>query len=95
MSKECETESILVEVLTASGCGRCQQTKKLAKNVIAEFNDARIQYRELNVVEDIDYAVKLGVMSTPAIALNGELVFPGPPSRDRLYQAISARLAKG
>jgi len=93
MSKTCGAESVRVEVLTASECGRCQQTKVLARSVIAEFNDARIQYSELNVVADIDYAVKLGVMSTPAIALNGELVFGGPPSRNKLYQAISVHLA--
>jgi thiol-disulfide isomerase/thioredoxin len=78
----------VVEVLTASGCGRCQKTKTLAKAVIAELNDSRVSYREINVVEEIDYAVRLGVMSTPAIALDGELVFAAPPSKAKLRQAI-------
>lgn len=85
--------TVLVEVLTASGCGRCQQTKALAKTVITEFVETDIQYREINVVDEIDYAVKLGVMSTPAIALNGKLVFPAQPSANKLRQAISERLA--
>lgn len=85
--------SVVVEVLTASGCGRCQKARALAGDVIAELGgDKRIQYREINVLEEIDYAVKLGVMRTPAIALNGELVFPAPPSRARLRQAIVDRL---
>jgi len=84
--------NVLVEVLTASGCGRCQQIRSLAKEVITELDDGRIRYREINVVEDIDYAVQLGVLSTPAIALNGELVFSAPPSKARLRRAILQRL---
>ena len=67
MSVETESQSVLVEVLTASGCGRCQKIKALTKEVIAELNDDRVRYQEINVVDDIDYAVRLGVMSTPAL----------------------------
>lgn len=84
----------LVEVLTASGCGRCLKTKTLARAVIAELNDSRVQYREINVVAEIDYAVKLGVMSTPAIAVDGKLVFATPPSRAKLRGAILGRLGE-
>lgn len=85
---------MFVEVLTASGCGRCQKTKTLAKEVIADLNDSRVSYREINVVEEIDYAVRLGVMSTPAIALDGELVFAAPPSKAKLRRAILDRLGE-
>lgn len=85
-------DGVLVEVLTASGCGRCQKIKSLAKEVIADLNDSRVCYREINVVDEIDYAVRLGVLSTPAIALDGELVFPAPPSKARLRRAILDRL---
>lgn len=96
MSKDSERGQVLMEVLTASGCGRCQQTKTLAREVIAQIEEndegVDIQYREINVVEEIDYAVKLGVMSIPAIAINGELVFPAPPSATKLRQAILERI---
>lgn len=92
MSGESESEHVLVEVLTASGCSRCQKAKDLAKKVIAELPDTAIQYREINVVEEIDYAVALGVLSTPTIAINGELVFPALPSASKLRQAILQRL---
>lgn len=92
MSKKTESERLLVEVLTASGCGRCQKAKDLARTVIAEFSEANIQYHEVNVVEDIDYAVELGVVSTPAIAINGELVFPALPSAAKLRHAIHQRM---
>lgn len=87
-----DQNGVLVEVLTASGCGRCQKARSLAQEAVAELNNARVQYREINVVEEIDYAVQLGVLSTPAIALNGELVFAAPPSKAKLRLAILARL---
>lgn len=92
MSKEPESEHLWVEVLTASGCARCQKAKDLVRAVIAELPGAHIHYREINVVDEIDYAVRLGVMSTPAIALGGKLVFPAPPSKAKLRRAILDRL---
>lgn len=86
------TTQLTVEVLTAPGCSHCQRAKTLAKEVIAELDDDRLQYREINVVEEIDYAVALGVLSTPAIALDGELVFSSPPSAAKLRLAILERL---
>ena len=86
------TTQLTVEVLTAPGCSHCQRAKTLAKEVIAELDDDRLQYREINVVEEIDYAVALGVLSTPAIALDGELVFSSPPSATKLRLAILERL---
>ena len=82
----------MVEVLTTSGCGRCQKVKTLARDVIAKLGDHRVHYREINVVEEIDYAVALGVLSTPAIALNGQLVFTSAPSTANLRKAIEQRL---
>lgn len=82
------TKQLIVEVLTASGCSRCQRTKTMAREVIAALDDDRLQYREINVVEEIDYAVELGVLSTPAIALNGKLMFSSHPSAAKLRQAI-------
>lgn len=86
-------KQVLVEVLTASGCARCQRAKEITKAVIAEYPEANIHYYEINVVESIDYAVELGVVSTPAIALNGKLVFTSTPSIKQLCQAIREHLA--
>lgn len=84
--------AVAVEVLTGSGCGYCQKAITLVREVIDELGDTRVHCREVNVVEEIDYAVRLGVLSTPAIALNGELVFATPPSRTKLRRAILQRL---
>lgn len=89
-----DQHTVIVEVLTASGCGHCQKARALVKETIAELGDHQVQYREINVVEEIDYAVRLGLLSTPAIALDGKLVFPAPPSKAKLRQAILDRLGE-
>ncbi len=76
---------LLIEVLTASGCSRCQQIKDLAKRLISEHPEGLFEYREVNVVEEIDYAVSLGVLSTPAVAIDGVLSFT---SEKKLRKAL-------
>jgi len=43
----------------------------------------------------MDYAVELGVMAPPAIAIDGELVFPALPTPDRLREELIRRLEPG
>ncbi|MEX2352868.1 MAG: thioredoxin family protein, partial [Gammaproteobacteria bacterium] len=74
--------------------GYCQKAMALVREVIDELGDNRVHYREVNVVDEIDYAVQLGVLSAPAIVLNGELVFPSPPAKAKLRQAILKRLGE-
>lgn len=87
---------VLVEVLTAFGCGHCEKAQALVQSVVDEFQEDQARYRAVNVVEEIDYAVQLQVLSTPAIAIDGELSFASLPSPKMLRAAIDARLqAKG
>ncbi len=86
-------ETVRIELLTASGCGRCTQTRYRLRRAIAAFDDARVELHEVDVVDEIDYAVSLGVLTTPAIAINGELIFSGTPTEDQLLKAIVERLA--
>jgi len=85
---------LCVELLTASGCAGCQSAKALVKAVLAELADPRIVYREVNAIEQIDYAVRLHVARVPAIVLGGELVFPALPGKRELRHAIQARLQR-
>lgn len=62
--------------------------------MVAELGNERIEWREVSVIEELDYAVELGVLSTPAIAVNGRLVFPTLPSAKRLRAALEAELRK-
>ena len=81
---------IKVEVFSSPGCGKCGQAKEVLRRVVQEM-DGRIEWREVNILEEMDYAVSLGVMSTPAIAIDGKLVFSGLPSSGKLRAALDAQ----
>lgn len=81
-----------VEVFSSPGCGKCGYAKDILKKIAAEIGGGRIEWREVNVLDELDYAVRLGVLSTPAIAVNGELVFSALPSAEKLRQTLERRL---
>src|SRR5215813_7078580 len=49
-------------------------------------------WRELNVLDELDYAVELGVLTLPAIAIDGELVFSSLPAPRQLRRELTRRL---
>lgn len=83
-----------VEVFSSPGCGKCGHAKELLKKIVAEIGAGKIEWREVNVLDEMDYAVRLGVLSTPAIAVDGELVFASLPSAKKLRQTLEQRLRK-
>lgn len=61
-----------IEVL-GSGCARCKQTAKVMQMAVEELGiDAVIKK-----VEDINEIIDRGVLATPAVAINGKIVFSG------------------
>lgn len=64
-----------------SGCANCQTTYQLIESVLAEQHiDAALEK-----VEDLQRIMSHGVMSTPAIVINGVVVHAGSvPTRDAI-----------
>jgi thioredoxin len=83
---------IKVEVFSSPGCSSCGQVFDLLQTITQELGTERIEWREVNVLDELDYAVELGVLSMPAIAIDGELVFKSHPSAGKLREALEARL---
>lgn len=83
---------VIVEVLTAAGCDQCLHAQTLVRSVVEQFGGNQVRYRAVSVVEQIDYAVALRVLSTPAVAIDGSLAFAKLPSAKKLRAAIEARL---
>jgi thioredoxin 1 len=81
-----------VEVFSSPGCGKCTQAKNMLKAIVEEMGQGRITWRDVNILEEMDYAVELGVMSSPAIAIDGRLAFSSLPSPDKLRAELSKRL---
>ena len=85
--------SIKLELFSASACNRCAQAKQRLETMVIEFGEATLAYREVDVLEELDYAVSLGVLTTPCIAIDGELVFTAIPSKKKLRAEIEKRVA--
>lgn len=61
-----------IEVI-GPGCSRCHETHKVIVNAVAELNlDADIQY-----ITDVMEIAKRGILSTPAVLIDGKLVISG------------------
>lgn len=86
------SDKVLVEVFSSPHCDRCGKTKQFVKDIVEEMNLEQLQWREVNVIEEIDYAVEVGVLSTPTIAINGDLAFTGMPSKESFLNSLKTRL---
>ncbi len=64
----------------------------MLQQLVEELGSDRIQWRAVDVVEELDYAVQLGVLSTPAIAIDGKLILTAPPSVTKLRRIIEQHL---
>lgn len=82
-----------VEVFSSPGCSKCTQAKNLLREIVETMGQGRITWREVDILAEMDYAVMLGIMATPAIAIDGKLMFSSLPSPDKLRYELSRRLA--
>ena len=85
--------SLKIEVLSSPGCAKCVQARERLKSVILENFSNQLEWREVNIMEELDYAVKLGVLTTPAIAVNGKLIFKGLPSVKEMQAFLEKSMA--
>lgn len=83
---------VKVEVFSSPGCGKCAQAMAMLRAVADALGENKVSWREVNILEEMDYAVDLGVMSSPAIAIDGKLVFASLPSAGKLQAELSRRL---
>ena len=86
--------SIRIEVFYTPGCGRCERVRDTLKEVAKSFGDQRVTWCEVNLLDELDYAVRLGVLMPPSMAIDGELVFARLPRPARLRKELSRRLAR-
>ena len=86
--------TIKVELFAAPGCTRCARAKEQLQRIVEDIGSDRLEWRAVEVLDEIDYAVAIGVLSTPAIAIEGELVFTALPSSTKLRRSLEDRLAQ-
>ncbi|MBU7008063.1 thioredoxin family protein [Phosphitispora fastidiosa] len=74
-----------------SGCANCNKLEQMVFDVLAELSaDA-----DVSKVTDFKDIMSYGVMSTPALVINEQVVFSGGvPSKAKLNEIIATELAK-
>ena len=79
-----------LEIL-GSGCANCQKLMALTEEALRELG---VTGAELVKVEDFPKIMAYGVMSTPALAIDGKLVISGKvPSKAEVSSLIATALA--
>ena len=80
-----------IEVLHATGCANCLRDLTALRAAALQANPA-VEWHELDVLQAIDYAVELGVLKPPAVAIDGALAFLSLPTPEALIAEIRKRL---
>jgi len=80
---------VTVELLHIPGCVRCTGSREALREAAQAVAGDELIWRDLDVIEHMDYAVTLGVLTLPAVAINGHLVFSSLPTPDQLRRALS------
>lgn len=79
-----------IEIFHPPGCSECVAAHAKLRTAAQEAVKD-LEWRELNVLDDLDYAVELGVLTLPSIVVDGELVFTSMPTVPQLCEALRKR----
>lgn len=86
------TPTVKVDFFFAGGCDRCAEARDALRE--AAQSSGEVRWQEIDIAKEPNRAVDAGIVSTPAVAIDGQLVFPTMPSALELRKAIRARMAK-
>lgn len=81
-----------VELFFTAGCERCAEARDGLRQ--AAQSVGAVEWKEVDIANDPNRAVDMGVISTPAVAIDGVLVFSRMPTTAELRKAIEGRVAK-
>ena len=79
-----------VEIFYTPGCSECVAAHAKLRTV-AQDAVQDVEWRELNILDDLDHAVELGVITLPSIVIDGDLVFTSMPTAGQLRDALTKR----
>ena len=85
-------KALTVEFFFAGGCSKCVEARGALRE--AAEAAAQVEWKEVDIASNPNRAVDVGVVSTPAVAIDGDLVFKTPPTTSELQNAIQARAGR-
>ena len=84
--------TIVVELFSAPHCRYCESAYEQLDEYLAGRD---VILRKLNILDDVDRAVELGILRSPALVVDGELVHQGPLGNRRLTELFGALECRG
>lgn len=85
-------KAVTVEFFHAGGCIYCVTAREALRD--AALQSSQVEWIEIDIGKDPQRAVDMGVLTTPAIAIDGTLMRESAPTARQLQSAICARIAK-
>ena len=84
--------TIEIIILTAPGCTTCDQAKGVVQKIVEQSGKeySGLSYRTVDVVASPEIGARYGVLSTPSIIINDELVFRGVPKEEVLRKKLQS-----
>jgi len=86
-------EEVYVEEFMSPGCVGCPAVKEMLEELSGEFGDKLI-VEEVDITVETARAAQYGILSVPAVAVNGILKFMGVPGKEELKKAILEELER-
>lgn len=85
------------EPLTVPPRTKCDAAKALVQDPIAKARDRfpDLELREVNLTDHPEVALRYGVLSTPALMINGRLEFTAVPKEAKLLARLNALTHSG
>ncbi len=81
---------VVVELLESNFCPKCAAVKD---KVLKVANEMGVEVRLLDPIDDADRIVDLGVLTSPAVIVNGKVKFAGVvPTEEKIRQAIEEEI---
>jgi len=81
---------VRIELFYIPGSQKCANARGGLRAAAEEVNPGVI-WRELDALDEIDYAVEIGVTTLPAIAIDREVAFSSLPTPRQLREALRRR----
>ncbi len=79
--------------ILGSGCPTCQELHKLVKDIVAKetidgVKSDEIEIEYLSGTQGVQKIMELGVMSSPVLVINDQVVATGMPSKEQIIAKI-------
>lgn len=72
------------------GCAGCED-RQAELRAAAQDAVKDLEWRNVNVLDNMDTAVELGVITLPSVVIDGEVVFTSLPTRVQLCKELVER----